>query len=71
MCEELAQNAYKQDLMTILTSVSRKVAIEYESNVPGCITMHGQKQVPCIMSQLIRLVQFTKAEYGGGPSNFK
>ncbi|XP_076264433.1 caspase-1-like isoform X2 [Rhynchophorus ferrugineus] len=70
LCEELSENAFKLDLMTLLTFVSRKVATEFESNVPGNIQMHGQKQIPCIISQLTRLIKFQKSKFLPGPSNF-
>ncbi|CAH1119858.1 unnamed protein product [Phaedon cochleariae] len=59
LCEELKQKALHYDLMTILTFVSQRVALDFESNVPDSITMHRQKQIPCLMSMLTRLIQFT------------
>ncbi|KAF4530483.1 hypothetical protein B566_EDAN014686 [Ephemera danica] len=49
------------DLLTLLTLVSQRVAIDFESksNTPH---MHGQKQIPCITSMLTRLVLFTPKE---------
>ncbi|XP_030759882.1 caspase-1-like isoform X2 [Sitophilus oryzae] len=58
LCEELRQRAHELDLMTILTFVSQRVAMDFESNVPDSITMHRQKQIPCVMSMLTRLIQF-------------
>ncbi|XP_076264436.1 caspase-1-like isoform X2 [Rhynchophorus ferrugineus] len=56
LCEELSENAYTLDLMTILTFVSRTVAEKYESN--------GQrkKQIPCVISQLTKLIKFQKSD---------
>jgi len=48
------------DLLTILTFVNRRVAIDCESNCPGDYRMHRQKQIPCITSMLTRLVKFEK-----------
>ncbi|KAF7267199.1 hypothetical protein GWI33_019533 [Rhynchophorus ferrugineus] len=56
LCEELSENAYTLDLMTILTFVSRTVAKKYENN--------GQrkKQIPCVISQLTKLIKFQKSD---------
>ncbi|XP_056631159.1 caspase-1-like isoform X2 [Diorhabda carinulata] len=58
LCQELKTKAFELDLLTILTFVSQRVALDFESNVPDNITMHRQKQIPCIMSMLTRLIQF-------------
>ncbi|KAJ8946103.1 hypothetical protein NQ318_010402 [Aromia moschata] len=63
LCEELKKKAHNHDLMTILTFVSQRVALDYESNVPDSITMHRQKQIPCIMSMLTRLIHFKPQGY--------
>ncbi|KAJ8972474.1 hypothetical protein NQ314_000167 [Rhamnusium bicolor] len=68
LCEELKRKAHDHDLMTILTFVSQRVALDYESNVPDSITMHRQKQIPCVMSMLTRLIHFKIP--GTGYSNF-
>nr|AHY03304.1 caspase-1 [Dastarcus helophoroides] len=60
LCKELRERAFSNDLMTLLTFVSQRVAFDFESNVPDSPTMHRQKQVPCIVSMLTRLIQFTK-----------
>ncbi|KAF2898557.1 hypothetical protein ILUMI_07628 [Ignelater luminosus] len=60
LCAELSENGYVYDLLTILTFVNRRVAIDYESNVPGNDLMDKQKQIPCINSMLRRLVRFNK-----------
>lgn len=59
LCEELKRRAHEIDLMTILTFVAQRVALDFESNVPDSVTMHRQKQIPCVMSMLTRLIQFT------------
>lgn len=58
LVEELKKKAYEMDLMTILTFVSQRVALDFESNVPDTVTMHRQKQIPCVMSMLTRLIHF-------------
>lgn len=58
LCKQLAEYAYKYDLVTILTFVSQMVAIDFESNVPDSQIMHQQKQIPCVVSMLTRLIQF-------------
>lgn len=58
LCEELRESQYEHDLMTLLTFVNQRVAIDYESNVPDSHVMHRQKQIPCITSMLTRLVLF-------------
>lgn len=59
LCLELRDNAYHYDILTLLTFVCQRVALDYESNTPDNITMHQQKQIPCITSMLTRLVKFT------------
>lgn len=58
LCEELRRNGTKRDILTLLTFVCQKVALDFESNTPEMITMHQQKQVPCITSMLTRLLKF-------------
>ncbi|XP_023022611.1 caspase-1 [Leptinotarsa decemlineata] len=58
LCEELKNRVNEYDVMTILTFVSQRVALDFESNVPDSMTMHRQKQIPCIMSMLTRLIRF-------------
>ncbi|KAF5291193.1 hypothetical protein FQA39_LY14435 [Lamprigera yunnana] len=60
LCIELDENSENYDLLTMLTFVSRRVAIDYESNVPTDAKMHLQKQIPCITSMLTRLIKFNK-----------
>ena len=60
LCDAFNKYGYQLDLLTILTFVNRQVAIDYESNVPGAVQMHQQKQIPCITSMLTRLVKFEK-----------
>lgn len=58
LCEELRYNGAERDILTLLTFVCQKVALDYESNTPDTITMHQQKQVPCVTSMLTRLLIF-------------
>lgn len=58
LCKELQRSSYTKDLLTILTSVVRSVAFDFESNVPDVYEMHAKKQIPCFTSMLTRLVQF-------------
>lgn len=60
LCAELNESSEMYDLLTILTFVSRRVAVDYESNVPTDAKMHLQKQIPCITSMLIRLLKLNK-----------
>ncbi|KAG5880452.1 hypothetical protein JTB14_028785 [Gonioctena quinquepunctata] len=61
LCDELKRRVHENDLVTILTFVSQRVALDFESNVPDSMTMHRQKQIPCVMSMLTRLIQFKAA----------
>ncbi|KAK9512515.1 hypothetical protein O3M35_000918 [Rhynocoris fuscipes] len=56
---ELNQNAYKEDLVTLLTFANRRIALDHESN---CEDLKGKKQVACITSMLTRLIQFLPKE---------
>ncbi|KAJ3662325.1 hypothetical protein Zmor_006679 [Zophobas morio] len=64
LCEELRTNGFDKDLLTILTFVAQRVAFDFESNVPDSPTMHQQKQIPCVMSMLTRLIHFTRGKEG-------
>ena len=59
LCLELRENGTNWDLMTLLTFVSQRVALDFESNTPDNASMHLQKQIPCITSMLTRLIKFT------------
>ncbi|KAK7068641.1 hypothetical protein SK128_020809 [Halocaridina rubra] len=54
----LKEDARNDDLMSMLTSVTREVAIYYESYVPGDENLHKNKQIPQLMSTLMRKVHF-------------
>lgn len=58
LCEELRLHGRTRDLMTLLTFVCRRVAIDYHSNVPCDERMDLKKQIPAITSMLTRLVYF-------------
>nr|XP_033325090.1 caspase-1-like isoform X1 [Megalopta genalis] len=58
LCEELNQNGRTRDLLTIMTFVNRRVAIQYQSFVPQDEHFHQRKQIPSIVSMLTRLVYF-------------
>ena len=64
LCLELRENGIRYDLLTLLTFVNQRVAIDFESNTPDNMTMHQQKQIPCITSMLTRLVRFTSPMNG-------
>lgn len=46
------------DLLSCLTIVNRKVAFDFQSNVPSDREMHEKKQIPCITSMLTREIVF-------------
>lgn len=56
----LQREGHSTDLLSILTRVSRKVAFDFQSNVPGDYVMHEKKQIPCVTSMLTRDVVFTR-----------
>ncbi|CAG5012449.1 unnamed protein product [Parnassius apollo] len=58
LCEELRYSGTERDILTLLTFVCQKVALDFESNTPDMLLMHQQKQVPCITSMLTRLLVF-------------
>lgn len=58
LCEEFDEHGFTLDILTLLTFVNRKVAVDYESNVPDNSVMHQQKQIPCITYMLTRILRF-------------
>ncbi|CAB3234517.1 unnamed protein product [Arctia plantaginis] len=62
LCDELRHSGTKRDILTLLTFVSQRVALDFESNTPDITPMHQQKQVPCITSMLTRLLVFGEKE---------
>ena len=65
-CEEVCKHWQDHDLLTMLTFVNRRVAFDFESNVPQTPSMHKQKQIPCVTSMLTRLVKFVVNEKSNG-----
>lgn len=57
LCEELEEHAYSQHLLTILTFVIRRVAIEFQSKTREQ-ERNKKKQIPYFESSLTRLVKF-------------
>ncbi|KAG5328669.1 CASP1 protein, partial [Acromyrmex charruanus] len=64
LCVELRDNGTRYDLLTMLTFVCQRVAVDFESNTPDNMAMHQQKQIPCITTMLTRLVKFTPPRNG-------
>ncbi|XP_063222135.1 caspase-1-like isoform X2 [Bacillus rossius redtenbacheri] len=58
LCKELRVNGASHHLLTLLTFVCRRVAVDYQSAVPFNYEMDLKKQVPTITSTLTRLVYF-------------
>ncbi|XP_044735773.1 caspase-1-like [Chrysoperla carnea] len=58
LCKELLLNGKTYDFVKLLTFVSRRVAIEFESscNTPE---LDGKRQIPCFTSMLTRLIKFS------------
>ena len=54
----LSRDSRHDDLLSMLTTVNRRVAMEYESYCPGQEDFDGNKQVPCINSMLTRKLYF-------------
>uniref|UniRef100_A0A182Y9J2 Uncharacterized protein n=1 Tax=Anopheles stephensi TaxID=30069 RepID=A0A182Y9J2_ANOST len=51
---------HREELLHILTAVSRRVAFHYQSDVPQNVKMDAMKQMPCIVSMLTKLLYFPK-----------
>lgn len=60
ICEEFNIHGRTRDLLTLMTFVNRRVAINYQSFVPHLKNSHEKKQIPSIVSMLTRLVYFPK-----------
>ncbi|XP_055383910.1 caspase-like [Condylostylus longicornis] len=58
LCTELDLHGKRYDILTLLTFVCQRVALDFESNTPDCPTMHQQKQIPCITTMLTRILRF-------------
>lgn len=62
LCSVLQERARTTDLLAMLTVVCRRVALYFESCVPGDPNMDRKKQVPSITSTLTRLVYFGRQQ---------
>lgn len=60
LCCELQDKGTSVDILTLLTFVIQRVALDFESNTPGNRRMHQQKQIPCVTTMLTRLLHFTR-----------
>lgn len=59
LCEQLDINAYVEELQSILTTVKRKVCIEYQSNCKGDENWDRKKCMPQIAhNSLMRNIKF-------------
>ncbi|XP_023343737.1 caspase-1 isoform X2 [Eurytemora carolleeae] len=58
LCHVLQMKGNSRNLLSMLTRVCRKVAFDFQSNVPGDFVMHDKKQIPCITTMLTRDVVF-------------
>ncbi|CAG2111413.1 unnamed protein product [Medioppia subpectinata] len=58
LTQVLGKHSANLDLLTMMTIVSRLVAYDFESCVPGDPTFHQKKQIPCVTSMLTRLIYF-------------
>ncbi|XP_037028963.1 caspase-1-like [Bradysia coprophila] len=59
LCDEFDANGAKDDLLRLLTGVNRKVAFQFQSNVPGSSKLNAMKQMPSIVSMLTKTLNFT------------
>ncbi|KAL7728221.1 hypothetical protein ACLKA6_005637 [Drosophila palustris] len=57
LCAELETNGKRLDLVTLLTFVCRRVAVDFESRTEDP-DMNEKKQIPCITTMLTRIVLF-------------
>ncbi|KAJ9576241.1 hypothetical protein L9F63_006903 [Diploptera punctata] len=60
LCCELQSRGTEFDILTLMTFVIQRVALDFESNTPGNNVMHRQKQIPCVTTMLTRLLRFTR-----------
>ena len=58
LVQELNANGKKHDILTLMTFVAQRVAMDYESFVPDSPIKHGQKQIPCVSTMLTRILRF-------------
>lgn len=60
LCYVLSERGREDDLLSLMTTVSRIVSIGFESNTPQDSNMHQRKQIPCITSLLTRKIHFKR-----------
>jgi len=58
LCQEVERHYSKKDILTILTCVNRRMAVEFISNNKVDKTKDGMKQVPYFKSSLTRTLVF-------------
>jgi hypothetical protein len=60
LCFELQDKGTSDDILSILTCVKRRVAIDYESYNPDDSRKHEKKQMPYVEDTLTRWLFFTR-----------
>jgi caspase-like apoptosis-related cysteine protease len=60
LCSELQDKGTSVDILTLLTFVIQRVALNFESNTPDNHKRHQKKQIPCVTTKLRRLLQFAR-----------
>jgi len=60
LCCELQERGTSHDILTLLTFVIQRVALDFESSTPTNHRMHQKKQIPCVTTMLTRLLHFTR-----------
>ena len=60
LCYVLSDRGREDDLLSLMTTVSRIVSIGFESNTPQDSNMHRRKQIPCVTSLLTRKIYFKR-----------
>ncbi|XP_057366015.1 caspase-1-like [Daphnia carinata] len=60
LCYVLSERGRDDDLLSLMTTVSRIVSIGFESNTPQDSNMHQRKQIPCVTSLLTRKIYFKR-----------
>eukprot|EP00096_Caligus_rogercresseyi_P008848 TRINITY_DN2870_c0_g1_i2.p1 TRINITY_DN2870_c0_g1~~TRINITY_DN2870_c0_g1_i2.p1 ORF type:complete len:341 (+),score=91.76 TRINITY_DN2870_c0_g1_i2:254-1276(+) len=60
LCAVFNSHSDHDDVISMMTKVSRKVALDFESNTPGTTAMHEKKQIPFIASMLTRKIFLLK-----------
>lgn len=60
LCRQIKESQPNEDLVSVLTKVSRYVALYKESNIPSRPHLHQKKQVPLKQDTLIRKIYLKK-----------